>query len=164
MVAVSAGTRTLDRVRREASRNGYQREQLTAPTFTGMNTDRNSKKNSREPQPLAEILGSFYANKSVAKQLLLPQLIENWELVVGAVVAEHTKPKMLVDDVLQVSADSTVWAAQLSALGQILVNKINVITGSSAVRRIQVSGPKANVPNYGPRTVKGRVGYRDTFG
>ena len=160
----SVGTRTLERVRREAVRNGHQPvtvEPLIAPGMVFTNAQ---KKSSREPIMIGEVLNTFYASKSVAKSLLLPQICEAWEQIVGTLVAQHTKPKTLKDDVLYVESDSTVWASQLSVLGPILVNKINTITKEKTVTRIQISGPKANVPNYGPRTVKGRVGYRDTFG
>ena len=157
-------SRTLERVRREAVRNGYQREPL--PVFESVNLNHGAplKRRTREPEMVGDVLTSYYANRTIAKKLLLPQIAEVWEQIVGPVVAEHTTPKLLIDEVLHVSANSTVWAAQLSALGQLLVNKVNAITGTTAVNRIQINGPKANVPNYGPRTVKGRIGYRDTFG
>jgi len=161
----SVGARTLARVRREALRNGFQRETgLLVQSYAG-GTTHAKLRTKREVEPVGIILDSFYqANKRFAKKLLLPQIVEIWDMIVGPAVAQHTVPKHLTDDVLYVTADSTVWAAQLSTLSPLLVNKINVITGSGEIAKIQVSGPKANVPNYGPRTPKGRIGYRDTFG
>ena len=161
---ITVGGRALERVRREAAKNGHQREQTTASLVTGIRPLTGAKKRNREPEAIGNILGTFYSNKQVAKKLLLPQIIDIWEDVVGRVVAEHTTPKAVIEDVLHVNADSSVWATQLSALSQILVNKINTISGAEVITRIQISGPKANVPKYGPRTVKGSIGYRDTFG
>jgi len=165
MSNISVGSRALERVRRAATKNGYYREGAHNVALMDAKFGFETKKaKGREPEPIGNILTGFYSNKAFAKKLLLPQIADIWPQIVGAVVAEHTTPKAIVDDVLYVNANSSVWAAQLSALGQILVNKINVITGSGEIGRIQVQGPKANVPNYGPRTAKGRIGYRDTFG
>jgi len=164
MVSVSVGSRTLARVRREAERNGFDREKLPSLTLSLTGQNNGKKRDPRDLVTLGEVFTGYYAQGSVAKRLVFPQIVEAWESIVGSVVAEHTIPKALTDEVLTVEADSTVWAAQLSALGQLLVTKINTTVGSRAVTRIKVNGPKAKVPNYGPRTVKGRVGYRDTFG
>jgi len=164
MPELSVGGRTLERVRREALRNGHQREITATLGLSALADKPGAKKGTREPQPIGDILGTFYANKAVAKKLLLPEIVEIWENLVGPLVAEHTMPKHLSDEVLHVSADSTVWAAQLSALNHMIVNKINEKCGPNSISKIKVTGPRANVPNYGPRTVKGSIGYRDTFG
>jgi predicted nucleic acid-binding Zn ribbon protein len=164
MATSSVGKRTLERVRREAARGGHERQKMVGSLALATNPGRGKKVNPRDPVMVGEVLASFNANNQVAKKLLLPQIAEIWEQTVGTLVAQHSTPKYLADDVLHVAADSSVWAAQLSVLNQMLVTKINASITSGTISRIQVSGPKANTPNYGPRTVKGRIGYRDTFG
>jgi len=165
---MGVGTKALDRVRRQAEKNGYHRQSFTEVSNqlngSAFEPGAKSKKTSRDPQLVGEVLNSFYVSRSAYKQLVLPQIVEAWEQIVGQLVAGHTTPKALTDEVLHVAADSTVWASQLTALAPILIAKINTATNTKAVSKIEVKGPKANVPNYGPRTVKGRLGYRDTFG
>jgi len=165
---MSMGSNALERVRRQAQKNGYHRQvpnelghQLSSGPFGATGK---GKKANREPQLVGDVLNSFYVSRSAYKKLVLPQIVEAWDQIVGELVAQHTTPKALSDEVLFVAADSTVWASQLTALAPILVAKINDATNTKTVNRIEVKGPKANVPNYGPRTVKGRLGYRDTFG
>jgi len=158
-----AGTRALVRVRAEAQRQGYQREPEGA-RLGNLAAGKRAAKNRRELQLVGDLFQDLYHNKSVARKMLLPKINENWQQIVGDLVAEHTKPIAFSDNVLQVSANSSVWAVQLSSLSHVLATKIAEITGYNEPISIKVNGPKANVPKYGPRTVKGARGYRDTFG
>jgi len=164
----SLGNRALERVRREAARHGYQPEpgerSENSHGFGMLSGNRKSQKRSREPLAIGEVLNTYYSSRSVARKLVLPQILESWTELVGELVAQHSTPQALENDILYVSTDSTVWAAQLSALSYLVIEKINQLVGADTIVTMQVSGPKANVPNYGPRTAKGRIGYRDTFG
>jgi len=153
---------TLARLRRGAARNGYQPEPRSDSNV--MAASGGKKRRTREVVLVGEVFANFYASKGVAKKLLLPQIAASWEQIVGELVAEHSSPKAIDGEALKVVADSSVWAAQLSALGPMVVARITEITGSSEIVRVQVQGPKVNVPNYGPRKAKGAIGYRDTFG
>ena len=153
----------LQRARRRALAQGYSPRDLQ-PNVFGAIRPLPKKTRTRDFETIGSVFDGFYANKVVAKKLLLPEISEGWPELVGPLVAEHTTPTQLDEDVLYVSSNSTVWAAQLSSLSNIVINKINQQFGANSVNQLKISGPKTNLPKYGPRTAKGRIGYRDTFG
>lgn len=91
------------------------------------------------------------------------QVFGKWAGLVGADVAEHTRPVRLADGELTVQADSTAWATQLRLLQRPLLAKIAAEVGDGVVRRLRVQGPTAPSWRHGPRHVPGR-GPRDTYG
>lgn len=91
------------------------------------------------------------------------QVFGKWAGLVGADVAEHTRPVQLTDGELTVQADSTAWATQLRLLQRQLLAKIAAGVGDGVVKRLRVQGPAAPSWRHGPRHVPGR-GPRDTYG
>jgi predicted nucleic acid-binding Zn ribbon protein len=91
------------------------------------------------------------------------QVFGEWAGLVGADVAEHTRPVQLSDGELTVQADSTAWATQLRLLQRQLLAKIAAGVGKGVVKRLRVQGPSAPSWRHGPRNVPGR-GPRDTYG
>ncbi|MEV1145628.1 DciA family protein [Micromonospora sp. NPDC049799] len=86
-----------------------------------------------------------------------------WEKVVGAEVAQHSRPVKLEDGELTVEARSTAWATQLRLLAGSLLQQIAREVGHNVVRRLHIHGPAAPSWSKGPRRVRGR-GPRDTYG
>lgn len=91
------------------------------------------------------------------------QVFGRWAGLVGADVAEHTRPVRFADGELTVQADSTAWATQLRLLQRQLLAKIAAEVGHGVVLRLRVQGPAAPSWRHGPRHVPGR-GPRDTYG
>ena len=91
------------------------------------------------------------------------QVFGRWAALVGADVAEHTRPVALSDGELTVHADSTAWATQLRLLQRPLLAKIAAGVGNGVVKRLKVLGPAAPSWRHGPLHVPGR-GPRDTYG
>ncbi|HWE88603.1 MAG TPA: DciA family protein [Pseudonocardiaceae bacterium] len=98
-----------------------------------------------------------------ANRLAGGQVFAKWAALVGADVAEHTRPVQLRDGELVVQADSTAWATQLRLLQRQLIARIAKGIGDGVVRRIKVAGPSAPSWRFGGRHVSGR-GPRDTYG
>ena len=86
-----------------------------------------------------------------------------WERVVGAEVAQHSRPVKLEDGELTVEAGSTAWATQLRLLAASLLRQIASEVGHNVVRKLHIHGPAAPSWSKGPRRVRGR-GPRDTYG
>lgn len=86
-----------------------------------------------------------------------------WPDLVGADVAEHSRPVALRDGELTVQATSTAWATQLRLLQRQLVSRIVAGVGTGVVTRLRVQGPSAPSWQHGQRRVAGR-GPRDTYG
>jgi predicted nucleic acid-binding Zn ribbon protein len=86
-----------------------------------------------------------------------------WERVVGAEVAAHSRPVKLENGELTIEAESTAWAAQLRLLAGRLVGRIAADVGRGVVTKLHIHGPAAPSWDKGIRRVRGR-GPRDTYG
>lgn len=117
----------------------------------------------RDPQPLGRLTARMMNDRGWNGRLAGGQVFDKWAGLVGADVAEHTRPVQLSDGELTVRADSTAWATQLRLLQRQLVAKIAAGVGAGVVTRLRVQGPAAPSWRHGPRHVPGR-GPRDTYG
>jgi predicted nucleic acid-binding Zn ribbon protein len=117
----------------------------------------------RDPQPLGRLAARLAANRGWAARLSGGEVFGKWPALVGANLAEHTKPVVLTDGELTVQADSTAWATQLRLLQRDVLAKIAAEIGNGVVKRLKVLGPSGPSWRHGPRHVPGR-GPRDTYG
>jgi predicted nucleic acid-binding Zn ribbon protein len=117
----------------------------------------------RDPQPLGRLAARIVSDRGWAGRLAGGEVFGRWAALVGADVAEHTRPVQLTDGELTVQADSTAWATQLRLLQRQLLAKIAAGVGHGVVKRLKVQGPTAPSWRHGPRHVPGR-GPRDTYG
>jgi predicted nucleic acid-binding Zn ribbon protein len=117
----------------------------------------------RDPQPLGRLAARIAADRGWSDRLAGGQVFGRWAGLVGADVAEHTRPVALADGELTVQADSTAWATQLRLLQRQLLAKIAAGVGDGVVKRLRVQGPAAPSWRHGPLHVPGR-GPRDTYG
>ena len=117
----------------------------------------------RDPQPLGKLAARLAATRGWNGKLTGGEVFGKWPALVGADVAEHTRPVSLTDGELTVQADSTAWATQLRLLQRAVLAKIGAEIGRNVVTRLKVLGPSAPSWRHGPRHVPGR-GPRDTYG
>jgi predicted nucleic acid-binding Zn ribbon protein len=117
----------------------------------------------RDPQPFGAVLAKLVADRGWQQPAAEATVFGRWAQVVGADVAEHSRPVKLEDGVLTVEAVSTAWATQLRLLAGSLLKRIAGEVGHGVVTRLHVHGPAAPSWDRGPRRVRGR-GPRDTYG
>nr|WP_230395327.1 DciA family protein [Plantactinospora alkalitolerans] len=117
----------------------------------------------RDPQLLGAVLARMVKARGWQQPAAEATVFGAWERVVGADIAEHSRPIKLEDGELTVEAESTAWATQLRLLAGSLLRRIAAEVGHNVVRRLHVHGPTAPSWNRGPRRVRGR-GPRDTYG
>jgi predicted nucleic acid-binding Zn ribbon protein len=122
-----------------------------------------ARPDDRDPQPLGRLAARIASERGWVEHLSGGRVFDRWPALVGADVAEHTKPVTLRDGELTVQADSTAWATQLRLLQRELLRKIAAGVGHNVVKRLKVQGPAAPSWRYGPRHIPGR-GPRDTYG
>lgn len=122
-----------------------------------------ARADDRDPQPLGRLAARIVSDRGWAGRLAGGQVFGRWASLVGADVAEHSRPMQLTDGELTVQADSTAWATQLRLLQRQLLAKIAAGVGDGVVKRLRVQGPTAPSWRHGPRRVPGR-GPRDTYG
>ena len=87
----------------------------------------------------------------------------NWEGLVGATIAEHTKVEMIKDGEVFITCTTTAWATQLKYMQSTVLRAIAEKVGPDVIRKLHIYGPRVKSWRYGPLHVKGR-GPRDTYG
>lgn len=97
-------------------------------------------------------------------EISLRILLGKWPSLVGSVNAAHSTPVGYHDSILEVQAESTVWATSLRAIAPQLVGQLNSELGADTVTRIDVRGPQAPSWKKGRRSVRDGRGPRDTYG
>ncbi|WP_308042576.1 DciA family protein [Micromonospora sp. PLK6-60] len=117
----------------------------------------------RDPQPLGVVLERLMKARGWQQPAAEATVFGAWEKVVGAEVAQHSRPVKLEDGELTVEARSTAWATQLRLLAGSLLQQIGREVGHNVVRKLHIHGPAAPSWSRGPRRVRGR-GPRDTYG
>ncbi|MFY1685985.1 DUF721 domain-containing protein [Micromonospora sp. WMMD730] len=117
----------------------------------------------RDPQPLGAVLERLMKARGWQQPAAEATVFGAWEKVVGAEIAQHSRPVKLEDGELTVEARSTAWATQLRLLAGSLLKRIAGEVGHNVVRKLHIHGPAAPSWSRGPRRVRGR-GPRDTYG
>jgi len=117
----------------------------------------------RDPQPLGTVLDRLIKARGWQRPTAEATVFGEWERVVGAEVAAHSRPIKLEDGELTVEAESTAWATQLRLLAAKLLIRIANEIGQGVVAKLHIHGPAAPSWQKGPRRVRGR-GPRDTYG
>ncbi|SCE86850.1 Predicted nucleic acid-binding protein, contains Zn-ribbon domain (includes truncated derivatives) [Micromonospora coriariae] len=117
----------------------------------------------RDPQPLSVVLNRLVKARGWQQPAAEATVFGAWERVVGAEVAQHSRPVKLENGELTVEARSTAWATQLRLLAGSLLKQIAREVGHNVVRKLHIHGPAAPSWSKGPRRVRGR-GPRDTYG
>jgi predicted nucleic acid-binding Zn ribbon protein len=116
-----------------------------------------------DPQPLTAAIGGLLDNRGWQQQAAMGSVFGRWAEIVGADLAQHTRPESFADGELAVSADSTAWATQVRLLAPMLVKRLNEEAGQGSVRRVKVRGPQPPRQRGGLR-VPGGKGPGDTYG
>ncbi|MDG4778326.1 DciA family protein [Micromonospora sp. WMMD961] len=117
----------------------------------------------RDPQPLGAVLNRLVKARGWQQPAAEATVFGAWERVVGAEVAQNSRPVKLENGELTVEARSTAWATQLRLLAGSLLKQIASEVGHNVVRKLHIHGPAAPSWSKGPRRVRGR-GPRDTYG
>ncbi|MEK8108841.1 DciA family protein [Micromonospora sp. M12] len=116
----------------------------------------------RDPQPLSAVLNRLVKARGWQQPAAEATVFGAWERVVGAEVAQNSRPVKLENGELTVEARSTAWATQLRLLAGSLLKQIASEVGHNVVRKLHIHGPAA--PSWGRAApVRGR-GPRDTYG
>ena len=117
----------------------------------------------RDPQLFGAVLARLVKARGWQQPAAEATVFGAWERVVGADIAQHSRPVRLEDGELTVEAESTAWATQLRLLAGSLLQQIAREVGHNVVRRLHIHGPAAPSWSRGPRRIRGR-GPRDTYG
>ena len=91
----------------------------------------------RDPQPFAAVLARLVKTRGWEKPAAEARIFGTWAAVVGADLAEHSRPTKLEDGELTVEAESTAWATQLRLLTGKLLGRIANEIGAGVVTQAE---------------------------
>lgn len=91
-----------------------------------------------EPRKLGSILGRRKAPGGGRGKLALEQIAANWPVIVGERLAAHCRPTRLSRGVLHISADSSTWATEVSAVAGRVAAVAERALGEGTVKKVRV--------------------------
>jgi len=91
-----------------------------------------------DPRPVGESLDRVASSLGVDRAATLAGVFASWEEMVGASVAQHTRPRSLREGTLVVTVDEPAWATQLRWLEADLLARLAEALGPGQVERIEV--------------------------
>ncbi len=96
----------------------------------------------QEPRPLRDALSALSQERSWNGRLEGARIHAAWREIAGPELVRHTQPVRLHGGVLVVRAATTMWAAEVRALGGVLAARVNDVMGDGSVRNVTVvTGP-----------------------
>lgn len=157
----------------ESIRGKYTREQVDSEVVrprrawlpsSGMYRSKTGTGRSRfDPRPIGVILDKELRDRDWQRSLATGTVIEQWEEIVGDVVAKNCPVESFENGKLVVQANSTAWAQQLQLLLPEVMGRIDQVVGRGIVETVIVRPPRSPSWGHGALRVPGR-GPRDTYG
>ena len=95
--------------------------------------------NDEEPPPVVDALDAIRREFRMGAPSEIDALLANWDDLVGAALAAHSRPQTVRAGVLVVLADAAAWAGQLRYLDQVLVTRIAEELPAVTVREVRVA-------------------------
>lgn len=88
------------------------------------------------PERIGDILAAMQHKSALGAHLEHARIWEQWERLVGAHLAGHTRPHSVKDKQLRVLVESPVWMHKLSYLKWDLLRRINRMAGKELLSDI----------------------------
>ena len=88
--------------------------------------------------PLEAALHNAIIQQGLDSGIREQRLFIQWEEIVGAAIARHSKPVRLRNDLLWVQVTEAAWRQELSLMRIELVAKINAALGEDLVKEIRL--------------------------
>ena len=90
------------------------------------------------PKPLKVLLEKLIQMHGWEDKLDFNKLINTWQDFVGPVIAQHTKPVKLIEGILHIKTDSSVWRSELLIRHDDIVNLINTKLSKNVVISLKI--------------------------
>ena len=97
------------------------------------------KKQKAQLLPIGEVLFSILKRKGMTSKIEENALLKIWPKAVGPQIASKTKPDCLRGGTLFVKTVSSVWVQQLHFIKGEILDKLNQLSGKSAIKGIRFS-------------------------
>lgn len=92
----------------------------------------------RHPQGISDVLSHFLRANGLETPLLQRRLINAWEDVAGAIVAQYTEEKYIKNQTLCVKVSNPAVRADLQMKRSSLVEKLNSQVGTQVITDIRI--------------------------
>jgi predicted nucleic acid-binding Zn ribbon protein len=97
------------------------------------------KKQKAQLLPIGEVLFSVLKRKGMTSKIEENALLKHWPKAVGPQIASKTQPDSLRNGTLFVKTVSSVWVQQLHFIKGEILDKLNQLSGKSAIKEIRFS-------------------------
>jgi predicted nucleic acid-binding Zn ribbon protein len=94
------------------------------------------KSSEKIPRPAGSVLKGLLEQAGFERQIRRFCVFEDWPELVGAKLAEHSKPWRMRGDVLEVRVDHAVWMQQLQLQKAEILREINARLEADSIRDI----------------------------
>jgi predicted nucleic acid-binding Zn ribbon protein len=91
-----------------------------------------SRSRKSEPEAIGILLQRVLEDLGAGEGARVLRIAERWEEALGSEIACHCEPTALRGDVLEVTADSSVWCQQLQLLGPELLASLKAVIPEDA--------------------------------
>jgi hypothetical protein len=95
------------------------------------------RKQQAQLQSIGEVLFSVLKKKGMTSKIEENALLKLWPKAVGPQIASKTKPDCLRNGTLFVKTISSVWVQQLHFIKEEIRDKLNQLSGKSAIKEIR---------------------------
>lgn len=117
----------------------------------------------RDPKTLGDTLELMTQELGWSEYLSESLVAQNWNEIVGPLLAEHAHILDISDGVIHVQCDSTAWATELRRMRGQVITQIREHHPEAHIEEIKFIPPNAPSWKHGPKSIPGR-GPRDTYG
>ncbi|MFQ5453882.1 MAG: DUF721 domain-containing protein [Candidatus Zixiibacteriota bacterium] len=93
---------------------------------------------SHQPQPISGIINQVMLSMGITKNYNGWTVVNNWQKIVGKMIAKEAKAVCFEDGCLIVAVDDSVWRQELAMKKESLLKKIQSYPYGNSVKRIQL--------------------------
>lgn len=91
----------------------------------------------RGPTPVGEALGQFLEKSGLAERIEEASVVPEWEQLVGAAIAQVTKPARVSGGTLFVAVRSSAWMMELSMMQGEIIRRLNAGRKRGKIQKIR---------------------------
>jgi hypothetical protein len=91
-----------------------------------------------EPVAIADALSTLRADWGLPDPSVFDVLVARWDVLVGAGIAAHARPRALRNDVLTIEVDAAPWATELRYLETQLRERVEAMLGRPGFAELRV--------------------------
>lgn len=119
---------------RATSRRTTASPAATEPQYTGPGPSQ------RDPQTFATGIADLVSHRGWQRSNSVGLVTARWPELVGTAIAQHARPGKYIEEsgTLEIVADSTLWATQISMMIPQLLNRLDEEVGNGVIAELRI--------------------------